>query len=52
MGQAIASAQVTPAAEAFHDENLEILPSKVARLVLAEVFGEEAEEEEVMEGRD
>jgi hypothetical protein len=34
----------------FHDENLEMLPSEVARL--AEVLGEEAEEEEVIEGRD
>ena len=50
VGQAIASAQVTPAAEAFHEENLEMLPSEVARL--AEVLGEEAEEEEVIEGRD
>ena len=49
MGQAIASAQVTPAAEAFHDENLEMLPSEVARL--AECIGE-AEEEEEIEGRD
>ena len=51
VGQAIASAQVTAAAEAFqHDENLEMLPSEVARL--AEVFGEEAEAEEAEEGRD
>ena len=32
VGQAIASAQVTTAAEATHDENLEMLPSEVARL--------------------
>ena len=47
VGQAIASAQVTPAAEAFHDESLEMLPSEVARL--AEWVGkaeDEAEEEE------
>jgi hypothetical protein len=50
VGQAIASAQVTPAAEAFHDENLEMLPSEVARL--ADFLGEEAEEEEEIEGRD
>ena len=51
--QAIASAQVTAVAEALHDgvdENLEMLPSEVARL--AEVFGEVAEEEEAEEGRD
>jgi hypothetical protein len=49
VGQAIASAQVTPAAEAFHDECLEMLPSEVAQL--AEWVGE-AEEEEEMEDRD
>jgi hypothetical protein len=41
VGQAIASAQVTPAAEAFHDENLEMLPSEVGQL--AEDFGSEPE---------
>ena len=50
VGQAIASAQVTAAVEAFHDDNLEMLPSEVARL--AEVFGEVTEEEEVEEERD
>ena len=40
---------MTPAAEAFHDENLEMLLSEVARL--AECIGE-AEEEEEVEGRD
>ena len=49
VGQAIASAQVTPAAEAFHDECLEMLPSEVAQL--AEWVGE-AEEEDEMEDRD
>ena len=43
VGQPILSAQVTAAAEAFHDENLEMLPSEVGRL--AEIFGEEAESE-------
>ena len=47
VGQAIASAQVTPAAEAFHDENLEMLPSEVARL--AEYIGDADEEEEIEE---
>ena len=41
VGQAIASAQVTPAAKAFHDESLEMLPSEVARL--AEWVGEAEE---------
>jgi hypothetical protein len=41
VGQAIASAQMTAVTQAFHYENLEMLPSEVARL--AEVFGEEAE---------
>ena len=52
MGQAIASAQMTAAAEAcFHDENLEMLPSEVGWL--AEVFAwEEAESEGDAEGRD
>ena len=50
VGQAIASAQVTATAEAFHDENLEMLPSEVGRL--AEVFGEEAESEGDEEGHD
>ena len=50
VGQAIVSAQVTPAAEAFHDENLEMLPTEVARL--AECIGEADEEEEEIEGRD
>ena len=50
VGQAIASAQVTTTAEAFHDENLEMLPSEVGRL--AEDFGEEAELEGDEEGRD
>ena len=45
VGQVIASAQVTPAAEAFHDENLEMLPSEVARL--AEWVGEAEDEDEV-----
>ena len=49
VGQAIASAQVTPAAEAFHDENLEMLLSEVARL--AEYIGD-ADDEEEIEGRD
>ena len=49
VGQAIASAQVTPADEAFHDESLEMLPSEVARL--AEWVGE-AEDEDEVEGRD
>ena len=40
---------MTPAAEAFHDENLEMLPSEVARL--AECVGE-AEDEDEVEGRD
>ena len=40
---------MTPAAEAFHDENMEMLPSEVARL--AEFIGE-AEEEEEIEERD
>ena len=44
VGQAIASAQVTPAAEAFHDESLEMLPSEVARL--AEWVGEAQDEAE------
>ena len=50
VGQAIASAQVTATAQAFRDENLEMLPSEVGRL--AEVFGEEAESEGDEEGRD
>ena len=50
VGQAIASAQVTATAEAFHYENLEMLPSEVGRL--AEVFGDEAESEGDEEGRD
>ena len=44
VGQAIASAQVTPAAEAFHDECLEMLPSEVAQL--AEWVGEAEDEDE------
>ena len=48
VGQAIASAQVTATAEAFHDENLEMLPSEMAQLDC--VFGELVEEEEEGEG--
>ena len=50
VGQAIASAQVTATAEAFHDENLEMLPSEVGGL--AEDFGDEAESEGDEEGQD
>ena len=50
VGQAIASAQVTPTAEAFYDENLEMLPSEVGQL--AEEFGSEPESEGDGEGRD
>ncbi len=50
MGQAIASAQVTAAAEAFQDENLEMLPSEVAQI--AAIFGEEADADEEEDGRD
>jgi hypothetical protein len=50
VGQAIASAQVTPTAEAFHDENLEMLPSEVKQL--AEVVGSDPESGSDDEGRD
>jgi hypothetical protein len=50
VGQAIASAQVTPTAEAFHDENLEMLPSEVGQLV--QDFGSEPESGSDDEGRD
>jgi hypothetical protein len=44
VGQAIASAQVTTASEAFHDESLEMLPSEISRLGV--VFGDEEVEDE------
>jgi hypothetical protein len=50
VGQAIASAQVTPAQEAFHDEELEFLPSEVSRLGV--VLGGTQEESVVDAGRD
>jgi hypothetical protein len=50
VGQAVASAQVMAAAEAFQDENLEMLPSEVAQI--AGIFGEEADADEEEEGRD
>ena len=45
VGQAIASAMVTTSSEAFHDEELEMLPSEVGNLAV--LFGEEEVEEEV-----
>jgi hypothetical protein len=52
VGQAIASAQVTAASEAFHEESLELLPSEVSRL--GAMFGdaEGGGEEEEIAGRE
>jgi hypothetical protein len=44
VGEAIASAQVTAATEAFHDECLELLPSEVQQL--SGIFGAEEDEDE------
>ena len=44
VGQAIASAMVTAASEAFTDENLEMLPSEVSGLAV--IYGEELPEDE------